>query len=165
MDNKDNIKNELKNLAPTLYKIGNKHPGDIPAGYFDKMHAQLMHKIRQEELLSPTIKSVADKQLSLFEKLIKWIKPAYSMPALAVLLIVVIAIPITNLEPQSLGVITLAQISSEEINAYLTDNITIDEVINEEAESIEGIETEVSDNELDSYLIDHADELILNDWL
>lgn len=77
MNDKNNIDKELKELSPFLSKLKkNKKQGSLPNNYFERFEDRLMHRIQEENALTPTIKKT---DLSFWDKLMLLLTPKFAL--------------------------------------------------------------------------------------
>lgn len=180
---KEEIQKELEAIAPNLAKVEKKNPFKVPANYFSAFPDEMMEKIKALEQAEPAVKSQpVSSQTNWLKELenrldewLAWIfqpKPVYALASVtAVLLVSVYVFKFTGTETDPLD--QLAEISTEEIDAYILDNMFLfDEDIivdNSLAESLGDLEMQDFDPEFeqlwDESLLDGMDEDFLEDAL
>ena len=58
MDKENNINDELKDLAPHLFKLGRQNPFVVPQNYFEQLPSLIESKIIQEEVFAPILSEI-----------------------------------------------------------------------------------------------------------
>lgn len=167
MKRKKEIQEELKGLSPFLSKMKEKEEAmDVPTGYFDQLPEAIFRRLNLEE-------PVAEPQISWLDQLIgqiRWLfqaRPALALASIAIL----IAIGITFLrtdQPINTEQL-LADMSTEEINTYIADNIDefdmdlLIEVQNNDPNWEIDPFSDLEEEELNEYLEEIIDDIDLED--
>ena len=58
MDKENNINDELRDLAPYLFKLGKQNPFVVPGNYFEQLPSLIQNKIKQEEVFAPILSEI-----------------------------------------------------------------------------------------------------------
>ncbi len=117
MNEKDAIRKELEELAPRLSHIDRKEPFQVPPTYFRELPEEIMEKARRQPTTSGWVTSV-----------INWIttvltpqRIAWQLATIAVL--IAVGLWLFQSPQQSAALPTIADLSVEEMQLYVTDNI------------------------------------------
>lgn len=147
MKEKENIQKELEQLAPLLAKHKSKpNPFKMPSGYFDILETQVLEQVSSETPKSSTTK---------IRSLSFWLTNAAAVILLAIGVSFLLQ-PTTNSDN------LLADISAEEIDRYISDNLDEfdEELLFEENTTESEIKnTDFSEEEINLYLEENLEEL------
>jgi len=145
MKKKENIQNELEQFAPFLAKQKNRpSPFKVPNGYFDKLDLQVI-----EQITSASQKDAPTKIRSL----------SFWLTSAAAVILLTIGVSFL-FQPKNNSDNLLADISTEEIDRYISDNLyEFDEDLLFQGSSPDIENTDFSEEEINLYLEDNLDEM------
>lgn len=163
---KNEVKEELKELSPFLYKLKEKEaPFQVPEGYFNQLQDELLEQFK------PSLEQVHSSRQSWNSQklldLIGWmLQPRMAMAVASVLIVLVAA---WFLLPTNSGShnqeLSFASLSSEEIRNYIDNNLDDfdEETVKEVAQDDQNIQwipqNDIDTEELDRYLDKMIDEI------
>ncbi len=171
MNEKDNIRDELKLLAPKLTSLHGKNEGfSVPKDYFKNLPDELIERIRQDMPDQPEVHWY-DKLLNLSST---FIKPRYALALAAVLVLITVGIWfLTNpgATQTAAPLVQIEEISDEALFTYVSDNIRDfdrDLLVSQsvkEGEEVKPLQqiTKPSTEEMEQYLDGIIDDLDMDD--
>lgn len=165
MNQRDDIRRELEEIAPSLAKIEKKEPFRAPDGYFE----QFPQHIRTQIAGQPGTASASSQVMEALEQWLSiLLRPAYATGFSVVLLLLITGSYALYLNQQTGSAnqqeMSLSMLSSQEVDAYLSEHIEqFDEsVISESVGNLQAVETsgnetfsmdEIDSEELDQYIM------------
>lgn len=163
MNNKEDIKREISELAPRLGMIEKKNPFKSPDYYFQGLPDKILQRAKEQPV------SWTDKLETWLNDTFEVIfRPRYAIPASAFLLTLIVAVNFFKTQEQAQSDITLplAEISTEEINAFAMENF--DEVdlmtISGSKDGVNGlIPSDITTDDLKDYLQNNSDNQTLEE--
>jgi len=166
MTNKDNIQEELTEIAPFLAGLKKESSFEIPKDYFKELPDAILQQVLEE----PSKSSV--KSPALFEQFILALQWLINPPRLAGLATVLLLVGgiffMVNQNPTTAEI----AISEDEINSYIVANIEDfeEDLILEftEENDFSNLFQDIDDEDLDKYLESELDDLdvdVLEDYL
>lgn len=166
MKNKDDIQKEIEELSPFLKKMKKEKEGfEVPANYFRQLPDLIMDRIQEEEAQSDSSAPTTNWLDQIIERIQILLQPQYAMALASTAILIVASLFLFQQDPSLAGESTLAEVSDEEINAYVmskAEEFEIDlliDVIDEKAleEEIEN-EPSYDENYLDNIIDDLSDK-------
>lgn len=164
MEDKEEIKRELNELAPRLARIDKKNPFGVPPYYFQGLPDRVLERVKAQPV-------------SWMQKVEAWLnnvfavifRPRYAIPASAFVLMVIVVINFLKTgRPSSQFDIAqpLAEISTEEISEFAMENF--DEfdwvALTETRENVKGlIPADITSDDLRDYLQNNTDNQTLEE--
>lgn len=154
-NNQNDIKKELKHLAPHLSKLEKAMADEIPDGYFDHLPNRLLDRLKEQ-----------DNEPSLGMSNIRYMFRRYAMPLAAVFILLLTSVFIFRNQLQTDSTL----INEDEWISYYIENI--DEVDDDvllsliEEETLNAFELEIDNETIDYFLnenIDDFDDELLED--
>jgi hypothetical protein len=175
---------DLKNIAPNLYKIGKQNPFAVPEGYFDALPSEIEALIHTEQALSQINNGNAfDVPPGYFDELPFIIqnkvqqekKPSYAgiviefiaskKYAIAAILVIAIAVVsydlfiTTNVDKKELAS-SETSVSFEEAASGLDESVLMEEYVSSQAaDNSKEIKSDANEDEIVNYLFDNDKEL------
>lgn len=138
---------ELHKIAPKLSKIKKENSFTVPEGYFDTFAGRLQGKLH------------AEKQPSLLEKLVVFVRPHVALATMMVGVVVIAFIGIKLLSPENIGTTDVVNMEMADLLEYELnemDEISLMEMLAQANEA----EMQVS---TDDEYVDQAIEYLIND--
>lgn len=161
MENKEEIKKELEELAPRLGKIEKKNPFSVPAYYFQGMPDRVLESAKAQPA------SWMDRLESQLNDVFAMIfRPRYAIPATTSLLTLIVAINFFKANNSSQFDIAqpLAEISTEEISEFAMENFDEFDLAAGLPDHVNGlIPTGITSDELKDYLQNNSDNQTLEE--
>lgn len=169
MRKQDDLKQELEELSPLLHKLkAQDNPFKTPEGYFSSLPDELIARLRNEAqpLSAPVRPTWSDRLLEFLESLMQ---PRLAVSLATVVILVVTGLlwlrPETSIETAGTEQLALlSDLSAEEVNDYVTENIEAfeeEELMVAVAESGIEVESSLPAIDLDLEAIeDYMDEAI-----
>ncbi len=168
MNDREYIKRELEDLAPTLAKL--KKPAQkAPEDYFDSLQYRVMKQV-EEEIASVT--TAPEPSLTWWEQLFDnatlLVRGRYAIPALALVGITVAVILVfsnNDVTTPTGNSIQLAELSNESLEDFLTEEDWYAEDLLTEETIATSLDENISEEAMQDYIIDHTDLIGENEWL
>lgn len=166
MKNTDDIKKELEELSPFLSKRKKEKEGfEVPTNYFRKLPDLIMDRIQEEETLSSSSAPTTNWLDHIIERIQLLLQPQYAMALASIAIFIMVSIFFFEQDNALLGANTLAEVSDEEINSYVMDNLEefeidllMDAIDEENLEKEIESESSSDDDYLDNIIDDLSDK-------
>jgi len=175
MSDRHNIQSELERLAPNLARLKTQgvNPPEVPDAYFESLPDDVLIRVKAEEGLvgrAPAKQNNAKRKPRSWSGWFSW-RPALALAGVLLVLAGAAYWFYPSATPtSSAGLATLEQLEDEEINQYITQNISeFDMALLMEAEllnqdALDGILIEgLPEDVLDEYLDEILDDIDLED--
>ena len=120
MKEKDKIKDELNELSPFLSNLKKKNSFQVPPNYFEQMQREVLTKAKQLEEKKPAPSSWISQ---LMDQLSQLLQPKFALALTGVAALVIFILFRLSPNEMTLQELNLADISSEEMQDYLADNL------------------------------------------
>ena len=160
MKNKEELRDELKNISPFLFEQKGKPEGfDVPKDYFKSLQVEVFEKLMERPQL------VVEEKESWFDQLIKsllyYFQPRYVMAYATVALLLFAGFYLLNTTTQpQLAETILDEVPDDILQAYISENI------DEFEESILTAElADYSNDPLPELNLDTPDDLLFDDLI
>lgn len=164
------IQQELEELSPLLSnmkKEGTIQPFQVPEDFFSNLPDMVLEQTTTEQVSKPQAQVFQSWWKTLQDYLNILFQPRYTVGFATIALLMVAAFYLTSEESMKVDMITLKDLSSEEIDMYISQNI--EEFQEELLEGEEGVtlfqsetDLDVEDAELEEYLDDVLEEVDVN---
>ena len=121
MDNKEEIKKELREISPALEKMEKQNPFRVPDYYFQSLPDKMLEKVRGTATPVLWMDKLETALNNFFSTIFS---PRYAIPGAVLLIVLVVGINfLKNVNDVPLDdARLLAEIPSEEISAYAIEN-------------------------------------------
>lgn len=162
MENKENIKKELEELAPIFARMEKKNPFSVPDSYFQNLPGKLLERVKQEP--QPLPERMEQMLNSFFNRLFQ---PRYAIPFAACLVLLPVSIGLLKQKNQTAAPLLLSDIPTAEIDAYILadideyDMVALNDVVPAQTTAI--IPQNISEEELNNFLEDNIDNQTLEE--
>ena len=128
MNNRDEIRKELSELAPRLEKVEKQNPFKIPDYYFQNFPDRMIENIPSSAgavLWTEKLETLLNNFFSLI------FRPRYAIPGAVILIAMAVGISLlkNNNAPSLDFTAPFSEIPSEEINEYIIENFEDDDLI------------------------------------
>ncbi|GIV34739.1 MAG: hypothetical protein KatS3mg031_2274 [Chitinophagales bacterium] len=159
MDNREEIKKELRELAPRLAQIRHSNPFSVPEGYFHTLPEQTLKKIKAHQLSQPWTEKLEIGLSNLFSLIFQ---PRYAVPVAVALLLIVAGINLKHISDSAQIDFAqrLAAVPTADLDAYVMEVADESDLTAYNAFSA-GVSWDVADNistdDITDYLINNSE--------
>jgi len=164
MNNQNEIRIELQEIAPKFSSLEKKNTQRAPENYFNEFPDRMLNIVKEQPTTETWIEKLEKTANSIFSLIFQ---PKYAIPVSFSVLLLIVLLNLFNSNNQASYLMThIQEVSDEELEEYLVENFdAIDLVAFGTIDAIQGelLDKSITDEELNNYLLQNFDEQIITE--